>query len=402
MDGSARTRPLRDDEVGAWLRLRNAAFGTDSDPADPEVARSVSWRLPFIRAAEADDRIVAAATWYPYPAWIGGAHVPTGALASVVSAPEARRRGHVRTLVRDGLRELHEAGVGWSGEHPFDPRFYDAFGYRRVPSSVVLELPVDRLPGRARDVDFGPTDATDRFLREVRRTFASRRSFPLDRDAPPGLGVGQDELPLRWRDLFDAPNAKVSPATAYRCEGGYAIVATERTEADAILHVVDAAWTDAAGRARVLAMLTAWAGQVGRVRLELPVDDPLARRDGDEHGRPRAPLQMRVVDLAAALTPLRAPSGAAGSLILELRDRLAPWNDGRWRIETGPEGCRVVPTRDAPDATTDAGGLVALLSGTPPAALLASGEAEGAADALRRVHALTIDHPPFLGLADYF
>jgi predicted acetyltransferase len=395
-------RPLRDDEIAAWLRLRNAAFGSSADPADPEVARSVAWRVPFIRVAEVDGAIAAAATWYPYPAWIGGAHLPTGALASVASAPEARRRGHVRALVAAGLRELRHAGVGWSGEHPFDPRFYDAFGYRRVPSSVVLELPVGRLPGRAREVAFGPVDPTDPALRETRRAFASRRSFTLDRDAPAGLGTGADELPLRWRDLFDAPEANASPATAYRCEGGYAIVATEGFGADGILHVVDAAWTDAAARARVLALLTAWNGQVGRVRLELPADDPLARRDGDERSRPRTPLQMRIVDLAAALEPLRAPADAAGSLVLEVRDRLAPWNDGRWRIEAGPAGCRVAPTRELPDATLDVGALTALLAGTPPAALLLAGEAEGDSGALRTLHALTIDHPPFLGLADYF
>lgn len=402
MDDARRVRALREDEVAVWLRLRNAAFGSSADLADPEVARSVAWRVPFIRVAEADGAIAAAATWYPYPAWIGGAHLPTGALASVASAPAARRRGHVRALVAAGLRELHETGVGWSGEHPFDPRFYDAFGYRRVPSSVVLELPVERLPGRARDVAFGPVEPTDPALRKIRRAFASRRSFTLDRDAPAGLGTGTDELPLRWRDLFDAPDDKASPATAYRCEGGYALVATEGFGADGILHVVDAAWTDAAARARVLALLTAWDGQVGRVRLELPVDDPLARRDGDERSRPRTPLQVRIVDVATALAPLRSPAGAGGTLVLELHDSLAPWNDGRWRIETGPAGCHVAPTRELPDATLDVGSLAALLAGTPPAALLMTGEAEGDSQALRTLHALTIDHPPFLGLADYF
>jgi hypothetical protein len=111
---------------------------------------------------------------------------------------------------------------------------------------------------------------------------------------------------------------------------------------------------------------------------------------------------MRLVDLASALAPLRAPAGAAGSLVLEVRDELAPWNAGRWRIETGPAGCHVAATRDLPDATIDVGPLTALLAGTPPAALRMAGEAEGSGDALRTLHALTIDHPPFLGLADYF
>ncbi len=395
-------RPLRHDDLDDWSRLRRASFGQPSDLGDAEARTILTSRLPFSRGVDQGGELVAACTWFPYPAWIGGAHLPTGALASVASAPAARRRGHVRALVAAGLRELHETGVGWSGEHPFDPRFYDAFGYHRVPSSVVLELPVGRLPGRARDVAFGPVEPTDPALRENRRAFASHRSFTLDRDASVGPAVSDDELPQRWRDLFDAPNDEASPATAYRCEGGYAIVATEGFGAHGILHVVDAAWTDAAARARVLALLTAWDGQVGRVRLELPVDDPLARRDGDERSRPRTPLQVRVVDVATALAPLRSPAGAGGTLVLELHDALAPWNDGRWRIETGPAGCHVAPTRELPDATLDVGALTALLAGTPPAALLMAGEAEGDSQALRTLHALTIDHPPFLGLADYF
>lgn len=401
-DPRGEVRPLDAGDLDVLLRLRRASFGRPGARTDDEMRTIMTRRLPYLRGYSAGDAVVAAAAWYPFPAWIGGRNVPTGALAAVVSAPEARRRGHVRTLIEAGLSELRSAGVGWAGEHPFDPRFYDAFGFRTVPSSTWLELPFDRLPGRALDVDFGEVAPGDPELRAIRTAFASLRSFTLHRDEPDGFVPNEHGLPGRWADLFEAPAAEATDGAAYRCEGGYALVATEGFGSDGILHVVDMAWRDPAARARVLAMLRAWEGQLGTVRLEVPVDDPLARRDASDWARHREPLQMRVVDLVTALESLRAPAGGAGEAVLDVDDELAPWNRGRWHIVTDATGCTVRASDRPADAWTDIGGVTALLAGTPPAALLASGEARGSIEALRTVQSLTSDHPPFLGLADYY
>lgn len=397
-------RPLREDDLDAWIRVRRASFGTPRDPDDQGVRRILASRLPFSRGYERDGRLVACCTWYPYPAWIGGVRVPTGALASVVSAPEARRRGHVRELVAGGLRELHERGVGWALEHPFDPTFYDRLGFRTVPAGAYLELPIERLPGRARDVDFAPTEPTDPELRRIRAVFAAARSFALDRDDRAAEPASDPEsLPLRWRDLYQPESDAVTPATAYRCEGGYALLATQGFGRDGILHVVDAAWTDPAGRERVLAMLRAWRGQADRVRLDLPATDPIAVNDAHAFGRDRTVLQARIADVAAALAPLGSARAAVrGRAVVRVRDALCAWNDGVWRIELGATGSRARRTDDAPEATVTVGGLAAVLGGVPPAAVRAVGEAEGELAPLQALATLTDAQPPFLGRADHF
>lgn len=397
-------RPLREGDVDAWIRVRRASFGTPRDPNDEGAQRILTSRLPFSRGYEQDGRLVACCTWYPYPAWIGGVRVPTGALAAVVSAPEARRRGHVRELVGDGLRELHERAVGWSLEHPFDPRFYGRLGFRTVPAGAYLELPIDRLPGRAREVDFAPTEPADPELRRIRADFAAAHGFALDRDdrsAEPA--ADEDALPLRWRDLYDAPDDRVTPATAYRCEGGYALLATEGFGRDGVLHVVDAAWTDPSGRARVLAMLGAWRGQAGRVRLDLPETDPLALDEADAFGRPRTVLQARIVDVAAALAPLGSSRAAArGHAVLRIVDPQCDWNDGVWSVELDETGSRARRSDATPEATLTIGGLAAVLGGVPPAAVHAVGDAEGELAPLQALATLTDEQPPFLGRADHF
>src|SRR5699024_4749712 len=125
--------------------------------------------------------------------------------------------------------------------------------------------------------------------------------FALDRT----FRAGDEREHARWHELFeDEPGW--DPATAYRCEGGYAIVRTGREGGTAVLEVIDAAWRDAEARTRVLDLLGAWRGQVRRLRIDVPAHDPLARDEGPRRALGRPVLQARVVDLRAALAPLRA------------------------------------------------------------------------------------------------
>lgn len=395
-------RPLRDDDVDDWIRLKRASFGHPRDLGDAETRAILTSQVRFGRGVEDGGELVAACTWFPYPAWIGGVRVTIGALAAVVSAPESRRRGNVRELVTDGLRELHEAGVGWSLEYPFDPRFYARLGYRAFPNGIVLDMPIERLPGDARDAAFAAVPDLDPELRRIRARFASAHGFALDRDEP--APAADEATTLRWRRIFEAPGDEATPATAYRTDGGYAIVATEGFGPSGVLHVVDAAWTDGDARLRVLAMLTAWRGQVGTVRLDLPAHDPLALAEAPAHGRARPVLQGRIVDVAAALTPLR-PARPPGrdAVSFELRDPHCPWNEGAWRVELRDGGCIVERNEGAEgDVRLGADALAATLAGVPPSSLQAAGDVEGDLGALHALAATTADHPPFQALADHF
>lgn len=397
-------RPLRDDDLDAWLRIRYASFGTPRDPGDPEVRDVLASRLPHSRGAELDGRLVACCTWHPFRAWVGGVRVQVGALASVVTAPEARRRGLARALILNGLEELRGEGVGWALEQPFDPRFYARLGFRAFPAGVVLDMPLERLPGDARGVDYAPTSLADPELRRDHAAFAAAHGFAFDRDHPFGPPDARgEELPLRWRDLREAPEAGATDTTAYRTDGGYALIATRGFGPDGRLYVVDVGWRDAAARGRVLAMLSAWRGQLGHVRIDLPVHDRLALAEAPRYAARREILQGRIVDLAAALAPLRAPDGAdLAPVTLRVRDEVLPWNDGVWRVAPGPEGSEVTASTRAPDVEIRAGGLAAVLAGVPPAAVREAGDVDGPLAPLWRLAATTADHPTFLGSADAF
>lgn len=396
-------RTLVEDDLPQLLTLRRLSFNMHDDPDDPAVLRRFRPRLPHTRGLFVDGRLQSAVSWFPYRMFLGRRSLEQGALAGVVSAPEARRRGRVRALLLHGFAELRQRGVGWSLEHPFDPRFYARLGYQSVGNGHLLTLPVSRLPqGRGPEAVRVEAGELHR-LKRIHRAFASRWSFALARDwRPPGL-AGGSEAP-QWRRLLRSPGS-ARERFAYLLDDAYLIADLQGFGDDGTLEVEDAAWASAAGRARLLEFLGSFAGQVGRVQLHLPPHDPLTLDWAPRFHHERPVLQARVVDVRHALEPLTLPAWAAErTLTLVLRDDACAWNEGRWTLELTHSGVRVAhaAATAASDGELDVRALVSLLAGVPPEALLAEGRAAGDVAALRSVAALTAGQPPFLSTADFF
>ena len=90
----------------------------------------------------------------------------------------------------------------------------------------------------------------------------------------------------------------------------------------------------------------------------------------------------RVVDAQSALA-LRGYD-VAGSLVLAIADdELAPWNNGRWHLDAGPQGAEVRATTAAADIELSVRALSSLYSGNRSAQQLANaGLLAGAPDTL--------------------
>jgi predicted acetyltransferase len=79
----------------------------------------------------------------------------------------------------------------------------------------------------------------------------------------------------------------------------------------------------------------------------------------------------RVVDAQSALA-LRGYD-VAGSLVLAIADdELAPWNNGRWYLDAGPQGAEVRATTAAADIELSVRALSSLYSGNRSAQQLAN------------------------------
>jgi predicted acetyltransferase len=110
------------------------------------------------------------------------------------------------------------------------------------------------------------------------------------------------------------------------------------------------------------------------VRLQdRPVDEPARWRLADPR-RLRTThigdqLWVRLLDLPAALRARRY--AADGELVLEVTDALRPRNQGRWRLQGGPDGAACEPTGAEPDLALDVATLGAAYLGGPRLSVLA-------------------------------
>jgi predicted acetyltransferase len=121
-----------------------------------------------------------------------------------------------------------------------------------------------------------------------------------------------------------------------------------------------------------------------------PIDEPLFWMLADPRRMVRRPydtLWVRIIDVPAALEGRRY--GAAGSLVLDVRDEFLPWAGGRFQLEAGLEGALCRPSAAEPHLELSAADLGAIyLGGTKPSDLARSGRVQGDASALRLADAM--------------
>jgi predicted acetyltransferase len=385
-------RALAEDDLEAFVWLRSVAYpGADLEPA--ELRRILAPRLPHSSGLFVDGDLACVATSWPMRIYLGGRLVSMSGLAGVATAPEHRRRGLVREILRALLERLRHEGVGWSLEYPFDPHFYHRLGWQSVPCGVELELPAEYLfqgapPRSLRRLPLEQIASRS----EVFESWSSRFNFTLSR---------VDDARDSWRRLV-SDQWLHHDAFLYGSDDAYVLFTLSHETRNQVLTVEDYAYASAAGRSDLLAFLGAMQGQATLVRIHVPDDDPLALQHRTRHARSRRwPLQARIVDLATALAPLSAPEPR--TLRIGVSDPLCPWNDGTFEIVVGPGGATLGRIDGRPDALVPIQSLPLLLLGNVSAAsALAQGLATGDEGQLAVLASLGAGRTTFMPLSDAF
>ena len=385
-------RTLDENDLAALYSLRRVGFFDQVNPDDADINARQRARLPFTRGYFENDKLASVVTMYPFEMALSGRVVPMGGLASVMSAPEYRRRGHVRALVKNGFERLYEQGVGWSLEFPFDPRYYARFGYRSVSNGRVVELPCSRLfqgtPPEAERLE--PNDLDQ--LKETYAAWAAQHNFALTRN---------DNAREAWRRLVKSP-WEDKERIIYKLQDAYCILMFSYGESEKpnLLDVHDYAYSSPQGRDNLLRFWSNFEGQAEVVRLHLPSDDPLLY-DSAEFVKRQSVVQARVVDVSAALGQLSSPQEIHFTLTIE--DDFCTWNNTTFAVTMEAGQVEVAPTNKRADLTLDVRTLPLLLSGTIEADAAARlGMLEGELGAARALASLAGNRVPFLIKADFF
>ncbi|MCW2736497.1 GNAT family N-acetyltransferase [Nocardioides sp.] len=304
----------------------------------------------------------------------GGAMVPIAGLTWVGVHPDARRRGVLAAMMTDHLTRCHDAGLAISALHASEAAIYGRFGYGLAVITHQVDL------GR------GTTFTAPHLEDEVARV----TTHLVDMAAP---GVSERMRACQLAVAGDFPGTIVGsadffsliafePPESLRDKEPRRVLFARRDGAD-IGHVGlrrEHKWANARPSGTVVvgafcggpAARLALARRVvdldlmGTTRLEnVGVDDPLLGWVGGPRGtgdlKTWDSTWIRLVDLAAAWS-LRSYESDC-DVVVEVEDRYAPWNAGRWRLTASAGAGTARRTDEEADVSLDVAVLGAGLLG---------------------------------------
>jgi predicted acetyltransferase len=335
-------------------------------PPGAEMLERFTRALPHERmhAAFEDGEIVGGAGAFPFELSVPGGSLPCAGVTAVGVQPTHRRRGVLRAMMDTQLRDVHERGEPIAALWASEETIYGRFGYGIASWAGELKVPHEwdafaeplELGGTTRFVT--PAEARELFppiyeaVRQERPGMTSRSETWWDDRQ---LRQPEDEAAAPRRfvvlELDGDPVGYAIYQTHFGFEGGLpasrlavreALGSTPRAMAAIWRFLLDVDWMAVA--------------EVPYAPPDHPLFLLLAMPRRAQY-RMHDSLWVRLVDVGAALSS-RA-YGDGGPLVLEVRDAVCEWNDGRWKLENGV--CE--RTDSEPELTLDVSSLGAAYLG---------------------------------------
>jgi predicted acetyltransferase len=350
-------------------RVVDIAFGSEYHAED------VPAFDPFFRTFQAlgaydGKRMVGGAALWRTSLTVPGGEVPAAAVTSVGVLPTHRRRGALTGMMRRQLNDVHEQGLPLAALWASEGAIYQRFGYGMATINATIEAERPRITFRDRHEAAGNV----RFIDEAE----ARKLIPRLFDEVRLTRAGFFGRPAKYWDaeiFYDPPHHRrgggpllsVIHETAGQPDGYayYRIIQdwdARGPKSTLQLYELQATTPDGV---RELWEYVFGVDLVGTVRARpQPIDTPLlwsvteprrlAMTVGDG-------LWLRIVDAAAALET----RGYAGEdrLVIELRDSLCDWNQGRWALDVSGGGARVQSSGQEADLALAAADLAAVYLG---------------------------------------
>jgi predicted acetyltransferase len=375
-------RPITPEQGDQFSAVMAAAFGetfTEEELADHdkwfEYDRSI--------AAFEGDRIVGTGGAFSMDLTLPGlTTIPIGGLTAISVLPTHRRRGILRSMIAYHFEEVEGRGELLSALGASESLLYGRYGYGLATSFADYEIDprhgqfLVSAAGRGGLRLLEPEETAkivppfyDRYRRgqpgELSRTQVWWDVYARD---PDWLRQGASR---HYDVVYESGPGRIDGWLSYRVESRWPnglaaniikvrnlVGLTPEAEAGLWRYVLD---LDLAGTVKLQ---------------DRPLDDPIRWRLADPR-RLRVTdvgdqLWVRLLDLAGALAARRY--AVSGALVLEVSDALRPRNQGRFRLEGGPDGATCEPATAGPDLALDVADLGAAYHGGAPLATQAPAE----------------------------
>jgi predicted acetyltransferase len=365
------------DDREALYALGRQAFGADA-PYDPDAPTVPDER---VRVARVDGRPVAKVAAWRFGQWIAGASIPMAGISGVTASPHVARRGIVRRLLAEALREAAARREPIAALYPTTATLYRSVGFEMAGTWAKRALPASELwTGGVDGIDVEPADVT--------AVLDDRAAYDRQAGASNGWLDRPDLLFARHRHDLERQRDK-RPLQVYRAvrDGRTvavgAFVTRRPTSVPGRLYDLDAhqLWGDADGIRALAGTVAGLATTCGELATLLPrhVLGALTPHPHHAHVSSEWQWMLRLLDLPAALAARPAPA-FNGAVHLRVHDPLLPANDGPWVLRHRDGAIHAEPggRGSAEIAVTD---LAALFTGFQTPHHLASAGALRGADA---------------------
>ena len=308
-------------------RRRSEETAGTKPPETPEQLKTREENLQWVLLQEEDTgKISQHVMIVPHTIHFDGNLQKMGGIGGVASLPEFRYGGGVQQLLRWSLQLMKERGYIFSELAPFSFAFYRKCGWEWGFRWQELTIPMKDLECFKGDVGmFAPLEKKDRAEAiRVRNAHGARYNGAEWQDPD-----REDEsFPPKNRTTYGVRNAEGALE-------GYASFQLEDNQ----LRCRDFFYLNHAAKRKLLHFFYRHNSQVSAVRITVPEGDTLPMLLGDAYVpvRATAGMMVRVVDVPAALDAMRLETQSSGSLVIQVLDETAPWNQGNWRV-TAPGG----------------------------------------------------------------
>ena len=290
---------------------------------------------------EDDSTIIAQLLTVPGDVLLRGQQRSGQLVSGVATAPAFRSRGHMTDLMRETLAYLHAQNSAVSTLFPFDYGFYQKYGWAQCADSLDIRAKLSQLPSARPEGAFQVFDDITGheadFSAIYHACFANHS----------GLLVRSGSGFTNW---VTAKATAHDHAALYSYNGspeGYLLYRF----AGRTLEVYEMGTLTPRARRDCLSFLAGHASLLEDLVLTTPADDPTWRLLHEKARTVTLKPQgmLRLVSITQALTGL--PTTGNASVVLQIQDQFAPWNQGNWQFSAANGALQVTPTA-APAAAT--------------------------------------------------
>jgi predicted acetyltransferase len=277
-----------------------------------------------------EGQIASAFLIIPFHIWVNDKKVPMGGIAAVVTPPEFRKRGFVRTMLEKSVSDIKQMGLPVSILFARLQHMYRKFGWEtasNIKEYTIHPEDISIMPETGGKVEVsGKMDV--KTLMSLYETYAQSKTGMLVRNSGywNDVVIGNKNVYLYKNPVGKAEGYFISQTIADGMVNGFGKFKLDIKEMVTLTH---------GARTGIFSFLKQLLPQIQTITFKAPVDDLSSSYFSSTDiniGISRG-YMLRVTDIKSAFAAKSYPEDIRGQVIFTVEDRVASWNNGTFSMQ---------------------------------------------------------------------